>query len=160
VVLAARRGRRAGPILRQARPSPRRCASSARRSIIGSGHLRKATAREEPTGTYLQVTLEPEHQGVRVPALPERCPHCDAQGHNRDPNLFFSPLVRSPIRAHTTGTSQVSQILADRLVDELGDDRAAARTIVFTDSRDDAASVSAGLEHNHYRDLLRQVLVR
>lgn len=123
-----------------------------------NGLLRKATARQEPTGTFLHVALQPEHQGLRVPALPKRCPHCDAEGYNAEPDVLFSPMVRTPVRAHTTGTGQISQILADRLVDELGGDDGAARTIVFTDSRDDAASVGAGLEYNHFRDLLRQLL--
>lgn len=123
-----------------------------------NGLLRKATARQEPTGTFLHVALQPEHQGLRVPALPKRCPHCDAEGYNADPDVLFSPMVRTPVRAHTTGTGQISQILTDRLVDELGSDEGAAQTIVFTDSRDDAASVGAGLEYNHFRDLLRQLL--
>lgn len=123
-----------------------------------SGHLRKASARQEPTGTFYHVTIPQAHQGLRIPALPEACPHCDAEGFNRDADIFFSPMVRTPIRAHTTGTSQVTQILADRLVDELGSDEGAARTIVFTDSRDDAAGTAAGLEYSHFRDLVRQVL--
>ena len=35
---------------------------------------------------------------------------------------------------------------------------AAAKAIVFTDSRDDAAKTSAGVALNHFRDLIRQAL--
>lgn len=123
-----------------------------------NGHLRRATAREDASGTFYHVAVPARHQSLKVPALPDRCPHCDSKGFNQDTDIFFSPMVRTPLRAHTTGTSQLTQILADRLVDELGSDRGAARTIVFTDSRDDAASTAAGLEYSHYRDLVRQVL--
>jgi len=126
----------------------------------GLGELRKARRSEQPTGCYLRVTLRPEHDGAIVPALPDRCPHCSETGYNPEREVFFSGIVRTPIRAHTTGTGQVTQILTDRLVATLGDGRAAARTIAFTDSRDDAAKVGAGLEHNHYRDLLRQLMRR
>ena len=110
------------------------------------------------TGTMMSVSGVPEAAAIRVPAIPERCPRCDGQGINRDRETFFRGIVRSPVRAHTMGTAVAAQILVDRLVDNLGDDPAAARTIVFTDSRDDAAATAAGLEMNHFRDLLRQVI--
>ena len=110
------------------------------------------------TGTMMWVSGVPETEPIRVPAIPERCPRCDGQGINRDRETFFRGIVRSPVRAQTMGTAVAAQILVDRLVDHLGDDPAAARTIIFTDSRDDAAATAAGLELNHFRDLLRQVI--
>lgn len=113
-------------------------------------------------GTMMAVANPPGGR-LRVPALPQVCPRCMAEGHNQDPEVFFSPNVRSPVRAHTTGTSAVSQILVDRLMDGLASSSAEAnppeaKTIVFTDSRDDAAATGAGLERNHFRDLIRQLL--
>lgn len=113
-------------------------------------------------GTMMRVSGATA-SGCSVPALPERCPRCMAQGYNSDSSVFFSPSIRSPIRAHTTGTAAVARILVDRLVDGLasGSDEPnppEAKTIVFTDSRDDAASIGAGLEQNHFRDLIRQLL--
>ena len=110
------------------------------------------------TGTIMAVSGMPEEPGARVPAIPERCPRCDGRGFNRERDTFFRGIVRSPVRAHTMGTAVGGQILVDRLVDNLGVDPAAARTIVFTDSRDDAAATAAGLELNHFRDLLRQLV--
>ncbi len=109
-------------------------------------------------GTMLIVSGVPEDARMKAPALPERCPRCQAVGWNRDPKVMFRGIVRTPIRAHTTGTAVTGQIIADRLVDVLGTERGAARTIVFTDSRDDAASTAAGLELNHFRDLVRQLI--
>ncbi|MEZ5080349.1 MAG: DEAD/DEAH box helicase [Thermoleophilia bacterium] len=114
------------------------------------------------SGTMLSLSI-PEQEGsdqIRVPALPERCPRCGAHERNAEPKRYFRGLVRSPIRAHTTGTARTSQILVDRLVRGLGSAPGEGRTIVFTDSRDDAAGTAAGLELNHYRDLLRQLTTR
>lgn len=111
------------------------------------------------TGTIMMVSgaVSPAH---RIPALPERCPHCGAREINHEPASFYRGTVRSPIRAHTTGTGIATQILVDRLLESLTGDSATPRTIVFTDSRDDAATVAAGLELNHHRDLLRQLILR
>ena len=110
------------------------------------------------SGTMMAVSGMPEGTGARVPAIPERCPRCDGRGFNRDRETFFRGIVRTPVRAHTMGTAVGAQILVDRLIDNLGDDPTAARTIVFTDSRDEAAATAAGLEMNHFRDLLRQLI--
>ncbi len=110
------------------------------------------------TGTMMVVSGMPDEPGVRLPALPERCPRCDGVGVNRERETFFRGIVRSPVRAHTMGTAVGGQILVERLVDHLETDPAVARTIVFTDSRDDAAATAAGLEMNHFRDLLRQLI--
>ena len=92
----------------------------------------------------------------RVPALPERCPRCDSQARNPG-DKFFAGTVRSPIRAHTSGAAQSTQLYLSQLVRSLGDNPRDSRTIVFTDSRDDAARTAAGVALNHYRDVIRQV---
>ena len=116
----------------------------------------------EGEGSVMTVSSEPVAP-YKIPALPERCPRCHARGFNQDTELFFSGHVRSPIRAHTTGAFAVSQVLVDRLIAGLASGSEEpnppdAKTIVFTDSRDDAASTNAGLERNHFRDLVRQLL--
>ena len=110
------------------------------------------------TGTMMAVSDTPKSERIRIPALPERCPRCDSEGFNRDRETFFRGIVRSPVRAHTMGTSIATQVLVDRLIDNLEGVASKARTIVFTDSRDDAAATAAGLETNHFRDLLRQLI--
>jgi DEAD/DEAH box helicase domain-containing protein len=123
------------------------------------GHLRPAGGRDTPTGTYMRVSPRILVAG-QIPALPEECPHCASKGTNRDTALFFRGVVRTPIRAHTTGVGSISQAMTDRLVETLGDAPRAAQTIVFTDSRDDAAEMGAGLEFNHFRDLVRLLMRR
>ena len=121
-------------------------------------HLGLLRRSRRGSGTVMAVSGIPEGTAVRVPAIPERCPRCDGRGFNRDRETFFRGIVRSPVRAHTMGTAVGAQILVDRLIDNLGGGSTAARTIVFTDSRDDAAATAAGLEMNHFRDLLRQLI--
>jgi DEAD/DEAH box helicase domain-containing protein len=111
------------------------------------------------TGTMLKVTNAPGGDRTRVPALPEVCPRCLMEANQGgDLDRFWRGHVRSPIRAHTAGGARTTQVLLDRLFRGVGATADESRTIVFTDSRDDAARTAAGVELNHYRHLIRQVL--
>jgi DEAD/DEAH box helicase domain-containing protein len=140
-------------------------------SFIGA-HLNPRTGLIEPcqvgtpTGTMLNVANLPDAERLRVPALPEKCPRCGQGGRNIDTRTFFRGVVRSVIRAHGTGTARVAQVLLDRQLKGLstseGSENGAGgegRTIIFTDSRDDAADTAAGVELNHFRDLVRQLSI-
>lgn len=118
------------------------------------GHL--APAHGDPTGTVL-VSKGKVEEGTQVPALPSRCPACGAR-EKQERGAFQQGHVRSPIRAHTTGRSQVTQLLLSQLFRSAGDTPQESRTIVFTDSRDDAAKTAAGVALNQHRDTLRQVV--
>jgi DEAD/DEAH box helicase domain-containing protein len=97
----------------------------------------------------------------RIPSLPERCPSCTQQtGVNNESRVFFSPNVRSPIRAHTGGADIGVQIYTSQLVRSLGDSEETRKTIVFSDSRDSAAEAAAKLEDGHYKDLIRQMVIQ
>lgn len=108
-----------------------------------------------PTGLVL---VSSDSSKVKVPALPEVCPRCSMRTGKQAREAFFSGTVRSPIRAHTSGQSQLSQILVSQLFRSTGDDAEASRTIVFTDSRDQAARTSAGINLNNFRDQVRQAV--
>jgi DEAD/DEAH box helicase domain-containing protein len=122
-----------------------------------TGFLEPALAGE---GTILSADKLPTDARFRVPALPERCPRCELEGINRNPTIFFRGIVRSPIRSHGVGTARIAQVMLDRVVNSVGETLADTKTIVFTDSRDDAASTAAGVDLNHFRDLIRQVVTR
>ncbi len=115
------------------------------------GLLRRAD-RRRTDGVMLSVGEDPE--GRAIPALPEHCPGCGASRQNRKPSIFFRGVVSSPIRAMRTGFARVTQVALDALVRELerGGER---QTIVFSDSRQDAAVAAAGIELSHFRDLIR-----
>jgi DEAD/DEAH box helicase domain-containing protein len=93
---------------------------------------------------------------LKVPALPEGCPRCGVTQSNNDAATFFTGTVRSPIRAHTSGRAQLTQMTVAQVFRSMGDTADASRTIVFTDSRDDAARTAAGIALNNYRDQVRQ----
>lgn len=118
-----------------------------------SSLLRAAAPGEIATGTMLCTALP-----TTAPALPEKCPQCDANRHQFELSAFFSGKVQSPIRGQRTGTNAVTQLIADRAASKLGGGHGAAQMIAFTDSRDDAADVAGGLELNHFRDLIRQLV--
>jgi DEAD/DEAH box helicase domain-containing protein len=51
-----------------------------------------------------------------------------------------------------------AQLFADRVIGAVSSSGVTEQMIVFTDSRDDAADLAAGLEINHFRDLIRQLI--
>ena len=106
-------------------------------------------------GTVLSVPRDCE---LAVPALPVHCPRCDLKTGNLEPEKYFKGTVRSPIRAHTAGLAQSTQLLMTQLHRSMGNTVEESRTIVFTDSRDDAARTAGGTELNHFRDLVRQLV--
>jgi len=124
-------------------------------------------AEYEPNiGLITLSTSQKDSQGVvytatsdGVAALPERCPACLSSRRQKELDSFFKGKVESPIRGMRTGLNAVSQLIADRSISQLSDSGVASQLIVFTDSRDDAADVAGGLELNHYRELIRQLLL-
>lgn len=117
-----------------------------------------------PTGVWLSYTgkIKPGHV---VPALPDECPSCEQRtGKNQDVKKFFSPSVRSAIRAHTGGASVGTQVYVSQLMRSLPkansemSRKSERKTIIFSDNRETAASTSANVEKGHFNDLLRQIL--
>jgi DEAD/DEAH box helicase domain-containing protein len=94
---------------------------------------------------------------VRIPSLPVHCPRCDMKTGRVD-EKYVQGTVRSPIRAHTAGLAQSTQLYMTQLHRSMGETVEDSRTIVFTDSRDDAARTATGTELNQFRDLIRQLV--
>lgn len=100
-------------------------------------------------GYLFQIDVDPEWI-KSFTALPSICASCGAD------NRYKSK--KSPIRGFRTGFSKVSQILTKELFYNLPEEF--RKLIVFSDSREDAAQLSNGVERDHYRDLLRESVVR
>jgi hypothetical protein len=84
-------------------------------------------------------------------SYPSRCPRCDTNWARRD--------IGSPVRTQRTGFQKLAQVLSDVLLREVGQDNPSGRKlVVFSDSRQDAAKLSAGMRFSHYRDSVRQAL--
>lgn len=118
------------------------------------GFLAAAHAPENSTGVFFPPSTSD------VAALPEKCPRCDASKRQADLKSFFEGRVNSPIRGLRTGLNATTQLVGSRTLDALQEGKKPEKMIAFTDSRDDAADLAAGLELNQFRDLIRQVLFR
>jgi DEAD/DEAH box helicase domain-containing protein len=83
--------------------------------------------------------------------LPPVCVHCGADWKTK-------PFVKSPIRSMGTGYNKFSQIIVEQIVGSLRHSSASpmgAKIVLFSDSRRDAAVISADLELSHYLDTVR-----
>lgn len=111
------------------------------------------------TGLTVGYAGAPDNESVRIPSLPDYCPRCDLSvGLNNDPLKYFRGVVRSPIRGHTGGLGQAAQLLIGQLFQSVGDTVETSRTILFSDSRDEAAKNAAGIGLTGFRDMIRQLL--
>lgn len=85
-------------------------------------------------------------------AYPAICPRCDEDRRRR--------RLDTPIRPMRTGFQRVAQVLSDTLMREMPHtpQQSSRKLVVFSDSRQDAAKLSAGMRFAHYRDAVRQAL--
>jgi hypothetical protein len=114
----------------------------------------------EPSGTgwaFVVTSTDPDDL-ARVPPFPIKCPQCgdDWEMFRTSRSIEDPSRTRSPIRTMGTGFEKANQVLSDTLLRNLG---ASRHIVVFSDSRQDAARISAGLDKSHYQDLVRQLLV-
>jgi superfamily II DNA/RNA helicase len=105
----------------------------------------------------------------QVPGLPTRCPNCgddrEARAVRRGGQILHLPAtsperMRTPLWQMRANSDRVSQILAEHLLEELDDGADAGHLVAFSDSRQGAATLSAEIDTSHYRDTVRQLVVR
>lgn len=127
-----------------------------KRANLAPGVGELAIGDPDLTGWAFTVTAGPNGDLHRVPPMPIICPQCDDDWEifKSSRTVEDSSRTRSSIRTMGTGFEKANQVLSDSLLRELGDSR---RLVVFSDSRQDAARISAGLEKSHYLDLVRQL---
>ena len=88
----------------------------------------------------------------RVSALPSLCPAC---GDNYSSRKYR----KSPVRGFRTGFSKLTQLLSKELFYLIpGDPPGSRKLVLFSDSREEAASLANGVERSHYLDLVREAL--
>lgn len=89
-------------------------------------------------------------------ALPPVCPSCGTDyRRRRRPNP-------TPLRSHRTGFQTACQVLASSLTREMGEaagGKDSRKLVLFSDSRQDAAKLAAGMELDHFRDMLRLAVI-
>ena len=88
-------------------------------------------------------------------ALPPKCPRCDADYRRRQ--------YDTPLRLHRTGFQKACQVVAGALAREMPleqRNKPSRKLLIFTDSRQDAAKLASGMEQDHYRDMVRILLLK
>lgn len=91
--------------------------------------------------------------GQASSALPNLCPCCDTDYRYKEKNP-------SPLRNHRVGFQKASQVIAGGVMREMPKEAQNRKLVLFSDSRQDAAKLSAGMERDHYRDVLRMALIQ
>ncbi|WP_247216949.1 DEAD/DEAH box helicase [Synechococcus sp. C9] len=91
-------------------------------------------------------------------AFPSKCPRCDADYGRRE-------IFPTPLRTHRTGFQKACQVIAGGLLREMPTPdpdkiRSPRKLVIFSDSRQDAAKLAAGMERDHYRDMVRLLLIQ
>lgn len=105
----------------------------------------------------------PSPQDGNLPSLPGQCPTCETN-KPQTANLFAKSEVSSPIAAHTGGMAAATHLYVSQLLRSLrnsqleGMKETVGKTIIFRDSRDEAARTAAGIAMTHNKDLIRQIL--
>jgi len=88
-------------------------------------------------------------------ALPRTCPACGTDYTARRRGMG----APSPLRSFRTGFAKASQLLATEVFSLLHVSGSAPKSIVFSDSRQDAARAALDIERRHHQDTRRQLLV-
>ena len=85
---------------------------------------------------------------------PNYCPNCHLDYKIKDSHSL------SPISKHATGVQKVNQVMADAMMRTMKENNIEdPKLVLFSDSRQAAAKLSAGIELDHYRDVLRQTVL-
>jgi DEAD/DEAH box helicase domain-containing protein len=104
-------------------------------------------AEHQPVWIYT-VRERTAGENTQERAFPPICPACDTDYRRRD-------VLPTPIRHHRTGFQKAAQVVASALMRELNE----RKLVLFSDSRQDAARLAAGMERDHYRDMVRVALL-
>jgi hypothetical protein len=119
--------------------------TSSGRLVLGDG---RSTIPESARVSGYKYLVRAAQESQRISGLPAICPRCGANYSRRQHR-------QSPIRGFRTGFSKITQLLSKELFHFLpaGDAR---KLVIFSDSREEAASLANGVERSHYRDLVRE----
>ncbi|MDE0686898.1 MAG: DEAD/DEAH box helicase [Candidatus Poribacteria bacterium] len=129
---------------------------------------RWAPARFNPTdGTLIPDSADfngyfykIDHPDDSCSEIPKYCPNCgDAWESNQKTQLVNGKEeARSPLHDMGTGLQKIIQILTQTMQATVTE-QPKRKTIIFSDSRQDAAKYAVGLQWAHYRDMIRLIVI-
>ena len=99
-------------------------------------------------GDYILYLTDPNEA-----QLPHQCPCCEIKSRGKGKDRI------PPLKRHSTGVQKVNQVMADALIKSLKNEGTNPKIVLFSDSRQSAAKLSAGIELDHYRDALRWAII-
>ncbi len=123
---------------------------------VKSGSLRSSSVSPGPGETNGWVYSIEGQEADQQDAFPPKCPRCDADYRRR---RYYD----TPLRMHRTGFQKACQVVAGALAREMPlrqKDKPGRKLLIFTDSRQDAAKLASGMEQDHYRDMVRILLLK
>jgi DEAD/DEAH box helicase domain-containing protein len=112
---------------------------------------RAPSSAHVPGHIFCLPQIQDDAQQEKYSTLPGICPSCSADYRRRK-------FRKSPVRGFRTGFSKVSQLLSKELFYLLPGNEDYRKLVVFSDSREDAASIANGIERSHYNDLVREAM--
>ncbi len=123
--------------------------------LSGRVRMEHESGKQDPShwinGYLYKINLNGEEM-LKYKALPNVCPVCEVDYKNRKSR-------DSPVRGFRTGFFKMSQLFAKSLFNRLSlGKNDEGKLVVFSDSRQDAAEISNGIERNHYDDLIRDAI--
>ena len=118
---------------------------------IQTGKIKLEPSNETSTvnGYLFSINGDTEKQSHTMMALASICPNCAVDYSNKT-------RLKTPIRGFRTGFSKMIQILSKEFFYQL--DEKNKKLLVFSDSREEAARTSNGIERSHYQDLIREMI--
>ena len=122
---------------------------------VFSGILRQTTNSSKSNGEIAGWLYSISGDHPDESAMPHKCPRCDADYRRRK-------RIPTPLRNHRTGFQKACQVIASALCREMPEkqnEKLSRKLVIFSDSRQDAAKLAAGMERDHFRDMIRLALI-
>ena len=135
-----------------------------------AGSIEPGDDERQPNGWLF--TVQPQAGAQHPPlgevvGLPTRCPNCgdnrELRAVRRGGDIVHLPAtsserMRTPLWQMRANSERIGQILTKHLLEEINGGEGSL--VAFSDSRQGAATLSAEIDTSHYRDTVRQLVVR